>query len=58
MDELNSVLDAIEAKNDDIHGKLKEFLQESRQERLEKNSINSPVNDSSSKESHNNDQKS
>ena len=58
MDELNSVLDAIEAKNDDIHGKLKEFLQESRQERLEKNSINSPVNDSSSKESHNKDQKS
>ncbi len=52
------MLDAIEAKNDDIHGKLKEFLQESRQERLEKNSINSPSNDSSSEESHNKDQKS
>ena len=35
LDELNSVLDALEAKNDDIHGKLKELLESSRQERLE-----------------------
>ena len=34
LDELNGVLDALEAKNDDIHGKLKELLESSRQERL------------------------
>merc|ERR1719188_700362 len=51
LDELNSVLDAIEAKNDDIHGKLKEFLQASRQERLELQTINSAISDKTSNDS-------
>ena len=38
LDELNSVLDVLEAKNEDIHGKLKELLQSSRQERLKMSS--------------------
>merc|ERR1712141_7816 len=54
LDELNSVLDKIEAKNDDIHGKLKEFLQASRQERLELTSTNDSANGSNSE---NNDNK-
>merc|ERR1712080_415838 len=58
LDELNGVLDAIEAKNDDIHGKLKEFLQASRQERLEMNVINTPMNDSSSETDHKKEEKS
>ena len=57
LDELNSVLDAIEAKNDDIHGKLKQFLQASRQERLELQTINLAISDKTSNESQSNDQK-
>ena len=38
LDELNSVLDVLEAKNEDIHGKLKELLESSRQERLKMSS--------------------
>merc|ERR1712179_100017 len=48
LDELNSVLDAIEAKNDDIHGKLKQFLETSRQERLELQTSNSSISDNTS----------
>ena len=58
LDELNSVLDAIEAKNDDIHGKLKEFLQASRQERLELQTINSALSDKTSNDSQCNEPKS
>ena len=57
LDELNSVLDAIEAKNDDIHGKLKQFLQASRQERLELQTINLAISDKTSNDSKSNDQK-
>ena len=35
LNELNRVLDAIEAKNEDIHGKAKELLETSRNERLQ-----------------------
>ena len=55
---MNSVLDAIEAKNDDIHGKLKEFLQASRQERLELQTINSTLSDKTSNDSQSNEPKS
>merc|ERR1712018_324550 len=58
LDELNSVLDAIEAKNDDIHGKLKQFLEASRQERLELQSSNSSTSDNTSNGSQNKDPKS
>jgi len=35
LDQLDQALDAIEQKNDTIHDKLKELLEESRQARLE-----------------------
>ena len=35
LNELNRALDAIEAKNEDIHGKAKELLETSRNERLQ-----------------------
>ena len=35
LNALNRALDAIEAKNEDIHGKAKEFLETSRNERLQ-----------------------
>lgn len=35
LDQLDKALDAIEEKNDNIHDKLKELLEESRQARLE-----------------------
>ena len=35
LDDLNSVLDAIVAKNDDIQVKAKQFIETSRQERLQ-----------------------
>merc|ERR1711892_182910 len=35
LDQLDQVLDAMEEKNDNIHDKLKELLEESRQARLE-----------------------
>ena len=35
MDELSSVLDTLEAKNDDLHQKLKDLLESSKEERLE-----------------------
>merc|ERR1711892_932836 len=35
LDQLDKVLDAMEEKNDNIHDKLKELLEESRQARLE-----------------------
>ena len=58
LDELNSVLDAIEAKNDDIHGKLKQFLETSRQERLELQTSNSSISDNTSNGSQTKDPKS
>merc|ERR1711899_41300 len=57
LDELNSVLDAIEAKNDDIHGKLKQFLQASRQERLELQTLNLAISDKTSNDCQSKDQK-
>ena len=35
LNALNRALDAIEAKNEDIHGKAKELLESSRNERLQ-----------------------
>ena len=55
LDELNSVLDALEAKNDDIHGKLKELLESSRQERLQMKGDNAA--DSSRNDDNNGDGK-
>lgn len=42
LDRLNAVLDKLEEKNDSIHGQLKELLESSRNQRLQRDQQSQP----------------